>query len=161
MILRKAKLNDFEVFKKLYEDKEDLYHWIYMGPLVKFTPKASTRRYELVFDKSDFDYFKNYTIENFKKDLNSNLIYMIEDSSEIIGYISMFYCCDGKYKITEWAMFNPDDEDKKIEVLNCLKKLKLPRLKMFFINTLSENPIKFFLANGFSYPRKYEIEIKI
>lgn len=135
MILRKAKLDDFEVFKKLYEDEKGLYQFLYF---TEHIPKPSNVKLpSLFFDKSILNLYKNYTIERFEKDLGScTSYYMIEDdNTEIIGYISIFYSTQGKYRIAEWAMFNSDDDAKKVEILNCLKKLKLPRLKKFSICT--------------------------
>ena len=151
MILRKARLDDFEIFKKLYEDEEGLYQFLYIcskkEDCISCTPEPDCSYF---FDESISELFSNYTLERFQKDLeSSSLLYMIEDSSEIIGYVSMFYCSAGKYKIAEWAMLNPDDEDKKAKVVDCLKKLKLPRLRKFSICTISDEVTQFLLTNGF------------
>lgn len=160
MVLRKAKLEDFEIFKRLYEDEENLYQFIYTCSEREDSTIVTDCSY--FSDKSIDELHSNYTIEQFHKDLeSSSLLYMIEDSSEIIGYVSMFYCSAGKYKIAEWAMLNPEDDQKKVEVLNCLKKLKLPRLRSFSICTCNDEVVKFLLSNGFNSSSRtyYNLEI--
>lgn len=164
MVLRKAKLEDFEIFKQLYEDKENLYQFLYNSSKKEDTTIDTTivSEFQWIIDESIIELYNNYTIDRFKKDLESStLLYIIEDSSKIIGYVSMFYCSAGKYKIAEWAMLNPDDEQKKVEVLDCLKKLKLPRLRKFSICTVNDDVVKFLLMNGFSSSccTFYELEI--
>lgn len=148
MILRKAKLEDFEIFKRLYEDEENLYQFLYINSNKEEATIVIENQW--TFDDSIFELYSNYTIERFQKALKSStLFYMIEDASEILGYISLFYSSSGNYKIAEWAMFNPKDDSKKVEVLNCLKKLKLPRLRNFSICTVNDDVVKFLLSNGF------------
>ena len=148
MILREAKLDDFEIFKSLYEDEDNTYQILYISS--KKEDSANTTDYSNFLDESIAELYSNYTIERFEKDLESSLLlYMIEDSSEIIGYISMFYCGHNKYKIAELAMFNPADDSKKVEVLNCLKKLKLPRLRKLSICTVNDEVVNFLTSNGF------------
>lgn len=147
MILRKAKLEDFEVFKQLYEDKEGLYQFLYNNSIENY---CTTSSYGYEFDDSILEMYHNYSINQFEKDLNSSILYMIEDENQILGYISLFYCDYRKYSIAEWAMFNPGDECKKVEVLNNLKKLKLPKLRKFSICTINKEVEKFLLSNGFS-----------
>lgn len=146
MILRKAKLEDFEIFKQLYEDKENLYQFLYINSQNKNHSNELNQTFSIDENLIEF----NYNFKQFKEDLNSSLLlYMIEDSKDVIGYISIFYCYNGKYKIAEWSMFNPNDENKKIEVIKCLKELKLPRLKRFSICTVSDEVVRFLLENNF------------
>ena len=148
MILREARLDDFEVFKRLYEDTENLYQILYICKKENncTSPTDKTNDFD---EESISKTWRNYTLEQFEKDIKSSFIYMIEDYTEIHGYISIFYCGSGKYKIAEWAMFNPDNTDKKIEVLNCLKTLTLPRIEKFSISTINDEIALLLISNGF------------
>ena len=160
MILRRAKLEDFEIFKRLREDKENLYQFLYINSNKEESTTVSENQW--IFDDSIFESYNNYTIEQFQKELESStLLYMIQDSSEVIGYISLFYCSNNKYKIAEWAMFNPEDDNKKMEVLNCLRKLKLPRLRSFSICTINNDVAMFLIKNGFYSSGYAFLELKI
>lgn len=146
MVLRKAKLEDFEVYKKLYEDTEGSFQFLY------FPNKNNTVSESINFfvDESIMELYTNYTLDKFQKDLNSSLIiFMIEDNDKILGYVSLFYCGNYTYKIAEWAMLNPNNNEKKKLILQLLKKSTLPRLRKFSICTVNNNTIEFLMSNGF------------
>ena len=150
IILRKAELADFEIYKQLYEDMD--YQWLYYDKTKQDISEEEANEIveNTIGDLSEFaDFFKNYKLEKFEKDLESGCVFMIEEDSEILGYISMFYYPKNKYKIADWGMFEPDNDEKKKEVLEALAKLKLPRLRMFTICTVSKSTVQFLLENGF------------
>ncbi|MCI9063117.1 MAG: hypothetical protein HFJ17_00685 [Clostridia bacterium] len=151
MVLRKAKLEDFEIFKKLYEDKEGLYQFLYLS---KCENPPLDPKWE--YDDSILETFNNYTIDQFKTDIEDNtlFLYIIEDNSKILGYISLFYCNNFTYKIAEWAMFHPRNNSKRAEVLDNLRKLKLPNLRRLSICTINNSVGKFLISYGFS-PSSY------
>lgn len=154
IFLREAEITDFKTYKQLYEsdDNEVYYQWLYDD---KTRPDISEEEAEEIFKKTFGDFsefeelFKNYSLERFEKDLKTCCIYMIEEDSKILGYIRLIYNYKNKYKIADWGMFDPDNDEKKKEVLKALKKLKLPRLRMFTISTFSKSTVKFLLENGF------------
>jgi len=136
MILRKAKLEDYEILKKLYEDTEGLYHF-----LLKSSKQGKTD-YSIIFDTGI-----TLNFEEFKK---SEFLFTIEDNSHILGYINLLYLNGNTYKVHEWAMFNPEKHEELLTVLNGLKTLKLPRFKKLGIFTTNETVIELLLSNGFT-----------
>lgn len=159
MILRKARLDDFETYNILHRDdvaEGKGYHWIYFFNECESTndneePKMTAEEYfgEEFLKILDEEYY-NYNIERFEKDLQIDVILMAEnDNSEIVGYFRLFPYGNGKYKIAEWAIFNPDDDQIKLEMLRLLLKTKLPRLRMFSICVINEEAKTFLIANGF------------
>lgn len=133
---------DFETFKKFFEDSnEDVsYHWLcydfnYSEKRTEPTEEEKIRiekewgNIQELIDKE----FKNYTIERYRKDIETSFIFMIERESEILGYVNMYYYTKGQYKICDWAMVDPRDEDTKKEVVAKLMELKLPRLREYSI----------------------------
>ena len=158
MILRKAELKDFKVYKKLFEDENGLFQWLYIN--------RTKQQLEDIYCEEDFsdiiEYYKKYSIERFEKDLETLYIFMIEKNDQVIGYISMFYCGKGNYKIAEWAMLNPDDNETKKAVIEKLVNFKLPRLRSFTICTPYDKIAKFLLSNGFvdSSGSFYKLEVK-
>lgn len=172
-LLRKAELTDFPTYKQLFEDKnEDIgYQWLYYNYLSDDIRREPTEEEEAEFkrvwgDLSEFTkYFENYTIEKFERDLEIGQIYMIQRDDKILGYISMYYHEKGRYKIAEWAMYNPKDDETKREIIEELKRLKLPRLREYHICVIDDNVIKFLLSNGFvqNSPKVtsfYKLEVK-
>ena len=153
-LLRKAELTDFPTYKQLFEDKnEDTgYQWLYYNYLSDDIRREPTEE-------------EDYTIEKFERDLEIGQIYMIQRDDKILGYISMYYHEKGRYKIAEWAMYNPKDDETKREIIEELKRLKLPRLREYHICVLDDNVIKFLLSNGFvqNSPKVtsfYKLEVK-
>lgn len=159
IILRKAKLEDFETFKILYEDKNGLYNFLYYNTKLPISENTNSLEIELS-NESLCNFYTNYSIERFKNDLSKNFWYIIEDSSKIIGNICLSYYGYGNYKITEWGMFTQNNE-QKIAVLNCLKELKMPRLRRICISTIENDVAKLLLSNGFysSVPGFFKFEI--
>ena len=153
-LLRKAELTDFPTYKQLFEDKnEDTgYQWLYYNYLSDDIRREPTEE-------------EDYTIEKFERDLEIGQIYMIQRDDKILGYISMYYHEKGRYKIAEWAMYNPKDDETKREIIEELKRLKLPRLREYHICVIDDNVIKFLLSNGFvqNSPKVtsfYKLEVK-
>lgn len=149
-LLRQASLRDFPVFKRLYEDEEFKYQWLYYYPLIK-TPEADCSKVEdfWVDDTDDFiEEYRNYTEEKFERDLRSSKIFMIEDGKEVVGYVQISFCGNGIYKLAEWAMI-PTEYNLKVRVLNEIKALKLSRCKQLEVCLIHEPAREFFLKNGF------------
>jgi len=150
-LLRRADLKkDFPIFKELYEDEEFKYQWLYYYPLIK-SPEADCSELKSFWfeDTDDFiEEYRNYTEERFERDLQLSKIFMIEDGGETVGYVQMFFCGNGVYKLAEWAMF-PTSYNLKVRVLNEIKALKLSRYKALEICLLHEPARNFFIQNGF------------
>lgn len=154
MFLRKAELSDYETLKKFYEDT-DSYHWIYEDTTKVYdeNSEASLKakkefELELKFCKEQ----ERLTFELFEEKLSEDYIYiyMIEDDDKKIkGYILLYDSCGGKYRISDWAILDPEDEKLKLETLEEIKKLKLYRLKEFTICTGSISTDKWLMENGF------------
>ena len=157
MILRKAELKDFEVYKKMFEDKEGLFHWIYYD-------ESDSNMEE--YNQEDFSdilkEYENYTLEEFEKNLKIDYIFMIEEYRQIVGYLRFFNTgTKGDYKIAEWAMINPNDDENKRTVIEWLLKTKLPRLRSFSICTPFERVGNFLLSNGFIQESAYFYKLKV
>lgn len=148
-LLRRADLNDFPSFKKLYEDEEFKYQWLYYYPLIK-SPEADSKVDDFWFEDTDdfIEEYRNYTEERFERDLRSSKIFMIEDGGETVGYVQMVFCGNGAYKLAEWAMV-PTEYNLKVRVLDEIKALKLSRCKRLEVCLLHEPAREFFLKNGF------------
>lgn len=157
MILRKAKLDDFEAYRELYQDESDGegYQWIYFSNRDKdevvdeeSEKKAINYFGEELLEMLEEEYH-NYSLERFEKDLETDVILIAEKDSKVVGYIRMFPYGNGIYKIAEWAMYAPDDEETKISMLRLLLKAKLPRVRKFSICTPNKKAQAFLVANGF------------
>ena len=134
--LRKAVETDFETFKTFFENKNENedYHWLYYDFNYSTKREEPTEKEKMewkdvnkLIDKE----LKNYTLQRFMHDIKSNYIYMIARDSECVGYIDMYYYTKWRYKICDWAILYPKDEELKREVAEELLKLKLPRLKEY------------------------------
>lgn len=154
MFLRKAELSDYETLKKFYEDT-DSYHWIYDDTTKDYKESSeenSNAKKEFEFE---LEFYKEQTIltfERFEEKLSEDYIYiyMIEDDNKKIqGYLLLYDSCGGKYRISDWAILDPEDEKLKLETLEEIKKLKLYRLKEFTICTGSISTDKWLMENGF------------
>lgn len=158
MILRKARLGDFDVFKTLYLDEDDGkgYHWIYFGN--KHAENSDNEQTKMTVEEyfgKEFlkildEELHSYSIETFKEDLKNEKILIAEnDESEIIGYIRMFPCGNNTYKIAEWAMFDPDNKATRLQMLRELLKIRIPRLRKFSISVINDEAKALLQANGF------------
>ena len=139
--LRKANVKDFQVYKKLYEDREFWYQWLYYYPIIKADESKESDLEEWGLEDIIEEY-QNYTEEKFSRDLKTSRIFMIEKSGKILGSIRTFYCGNGTYKISDWGMFENDPLAKQ-DVIQELKT-KLPRLKKLSVCT-SHEPARNFL----------------
>ena len=172
IILRKAELKDFDTYKILYEDNEETYQWLYIDETIKEKHLTENEK-KAIMEKMKQEFgnfseyqqeFKNYTLEKFQKSLlkDYNFIYMIENDCKVVGYVKIVHQFGGEYRIEEWAMLNPKDDEIKEEVLGEILKLRLPKLRIFLISTLSKSVGQWLLSKGFkcSCITFYKLEIK-
>ncbi len=171
--LRKAELKDFETIKTLYEDKteEQSYQWLYDDTSVDDSKdvKMTEEEFRDFFEKyiGEYSAFLEelvYTMEKYQKDLNysDTYIFKIQDhEGKILGYICIRKQYKKVYKIAEWALFNPKDEQLKTDVFEQLKKLKTPQMEILKVDTPSKSTAQWLLSNGFerSYSHSYEFQI--
>ena len=131
VILRRAVATDFETFKTFFNNKNEntYYHWLYYD--FNYSTKREEPTEKEKMEWKDVNELKNYTFEKFTHDIKSYFIFMIERDSECVGYIYMYYYTKGRYKICDWAIIDPKDEQLKKEVADELLKLKLPRLREY------------------------------
>ena len=150
MILRKAELKDFEVYRELYEDKEFRYQWMYYHPIYKDPDMHQILKLESdSFEdlREIMEEYQNYTLKRFEEDTKNHQIFMIENDGKILGYVKTFSCGNGRYKLDEWAMFE-NNFDVKIRVIQELRKV-LPRLKSLEVFITHKPAIDFFILAGF------------
>ena len=88
--LRKANVKDFQVYKKLYEDREFWYQWLYYYPIIKADESKESDLEEWGLEDIIEEY-QNYTEEKFSRDLKTSRIFMIEKSGKILGSIRTFF----------------------------------------------------------------------
>ena len=94
--LRKANVKDFQVYKKLYEDREFWYQWLYYYPIIK-ADESKESDFEEWGLEDIIEEYQNYTEEKFRKDLKTSRIFMIEKGGKILGSVRTFYCGNGTY----------------------------------------------------------------
>lgn len=145
MLLRRANLNDYLNYKELYEDVEFRYQWLYYYPIIYDESIDKPLENEFCWDMVES--YKNYTIEEFKKDLKMFQIFMIEEDGQILGSVQTFYCGNGTYKLSEWGMFQNDSFTKKRVIEEI--KTKLPRAKKIHICTIHKPAREFLISIGF------------
>lgn len=122
MTLLKVTPEDFNLFKPLYSNSD--LQWLYKRS--EDLPPCSFD-VELEFGKENLNQiankFKNYSKDDFYKELATNDIYFIAENNIITGFISVNR---GK-RIYDWAMPSPS-LDKAQSVVAQLIKLR-PRMK--------------------------------
>ena len=154
--LRKLKSEDYPLFRDLYFEENGDYQWIY------FDDECKTKAIEN--DDECFNEFydiwekehNNYNKEVFEEQVADKyyLYYGAEKDSKIIGYLKIFHNQNGIYKIAEWAMLNPNDEEAIAEIFDEMFKLKLPKLKGFWAEISSQKAADIFKKNGFEISKE-------
>ena len=142
-LLRKADLNDFDSFKRIYDDEDNKgYQWLYWDFKPLYEPRDPTEKEKAEFELEFGDILKqleeeknSYTIEKFAKDLEKDYMYyfMIERDFQVVGYIVISHMVKGDYRIGEWTMFDYQNENLKKQILDELLEMYFPRIKTFSI----------------------------
>lgn len=116
MILRQAESENYEIIKKLYEDKEGTYQWLWGSGSEEETDNVE----EPLFI---------YTREQFEKERFSkrDKLYLMWRENEVLGYLHLAEYVKGEYRMLEWGMFQPEDEMAKEETLKELENKKFLR----------------------------------
>ena len=103
MTLRKAELTDFANYKAMYNDSS--IQWLYLSN--ESDEKDMNEEIKAIIEGwEDYIkiYYENYSEDDFRKDLKSKAIFIIEQDFNIIGYVSIFRNGKNEYRIEEWAM---------------------------------------------------------
>lgn len=154
MMLRKANLKDYQIYRQLYEDTEFRYQWLYYTPVI-FTEGKKKES----FSMDIAEVYQNYTIQKFEKDLKKFRIFMIEKDGKALGSIQIFFRGKGTYEIKEWGMFEDDISIKK-EVIEDIKR-KFPKLKKIQVCTINDRAKDFFISVGFTMVSKVFFELVV
>ena len=165
--LRKAEFSDFEEYKEMHENND--LHFLYNSATV-LTPEEeeeADRACKLFFGEEflkELEEFIKCTPEKFRASLESEVIYIAENEGKVVGYIGMFYCGNGRYKIADWALKDPEDDELKVQMFQELLKAKVPRCKKFVVTLLNSKAIKLVGSLGFKESRSgtafFEFEIQ-
>lgn len=136
MVLRKVEPGDYEAIKTLCEDKETLYQWLW------HQSELETSKNQKVFIEDEISF--SYTDSDFAKDLSSDdrfdKVYVMEKERQLIGYVRIICYKRGVYRISEWGMFDPSDENSKLETFCKLKK----RYKHLHVPTTNPSAVRLF-----------------
>lgn len=103
MTLRKAKLTDFANYKAMYNDSS--IQWLYLSN--ESDEKDMNEEIKAIIEGWEYyikPYYENYSEDDFREDLKSKAIFIIEQDFNIIGYVSIFRNGKNEYRIEEWAM---------------------------------------------------------
>lgn len=103
MTLRKAELTDFANYKAMYNDSS--IQWLYLSN--ESDEKDMNEEIKAIIEGWEYYiklYYENYSEDDFRKDLKSKAIFIIEQDFNIIGYVSIFRNGKNEYRIEEWAM---------------------------------------------------------
>ncbi len=158
-MLRKANIKDFKVYKELFEDKDFRYQWLYYYPLLRTEACEEDKEAEDWMYDDIMEYYHNYSVEMFEKELKTSKIFMIEKEGKVLGCVRALYCGKGKYKLCEWGMFR-NDPIVKAEVIEELKS-KLPKLKKINVCTDHKPARDFLISQGFVQTGKFFLELKV
>lgn len=147
--LRKAKLEDFETFKTLYEDIEGNYEWL----LWNFTenPNSKTEVKNVLCEYHELDEFFELTEEKFNTMITSkdDFYFVVESDGKSEGIVIASYLARGIYKITCWNFYDVSNTELRQISLDFLIK-NLPHLKRLDVCATFPSSIKFLKSNGFT-----------
>lgn len=161
-MLRKATLEDFATFKMLFEDKECRYQWLYYNSSkIDLQNPDSEETSQTGWECEEIEeYYNNYTVERFKDDLNTIIIFVEEVDGKVVGYITLD-AWSNRAKLMEWALLDSDDEQMKEQMFSELLKQRLSRVSVIEISPCDSQAISWVEAHGFEKtgPCYYKLQL--
>ena len=157
MHFRKARLEDYEQFKILYEDKGEKYQILFGDQEESMIENAQVQfddELEEIRLRADKEY-TNFTIQKYQKHLKWFHVYMIESEKQVIGSISL-RIGGGSFQIIQLGMFDSKDENIR-EILEwMMNKFKI---KKIFACVVPKSLQEIFVEMGFkeTYSCYYEL----
>ena len=138
--LRSATEADYLVYKKLYEDDDAYYHWLYYD-----LDDIAVEDSDFVIEEIPTDFTIDF--DDYCDHLKWNRIFLVEEGENVIGYLSFQKSRKGIYYLAEWAMFDPTSDQIKEDILDEISNLKLPGMKSIIMNSSCQR--QWFIDRGF------------